>query len=188
MPRLHRLAFPATALAALLALAEASPARATTVDLPSLDELCRASEVVARVRVLEQQVEHAGHGQRGRARTWTTLVVVDAVAGATTGERLVLYQPGDAATGEGGVLGQPRHRPGDDVVVFLARARVGGRDAVIHRGLGYGLYDVGVDGALNERAADVARVPSAAGPLPARWSSTATLRDAVLRARSAVRP
>lgn len=180
--------FPATALAALLALAGASPANATTVDLPSLDELCRRSEVIARVRVLEQQVEHAGPGQRGRARSWTTLVVLDAVAGATAGERLVLYQPGDGTSGAGGVLGQPRHRPGDDVVVFLARARVRGRDVVIHRGLGYGVYDVDADGALSERAADVARVPSPAGPLPARWSSVATLRDAVLRSRLAVRP
>ncbi|OGQ25966.1 MAG: hypothetical protein A2138_00735 [Deltaproteobacteria bacterium RBG_16_71_12] len=177
--------YPAALRAALLVAALGSGgARATTVELPSFDELVRRSEVIARVRVIEQRVERPVAGAAaGRARTWTTLVVTDALAGAVVAERLVLFQPGDASTNAAGVVGQPVHRVGDDVVLFLARVRVHGRDAVIHRGLGYGIYDVGVDGVLVERAADVARVPSSAGSLPARLPSLTALHDAVRKAR-----
>lgn len=186
MRTLHPPTLPVALLVTMLA---GAGARATTVDLPSLEQLVRQSEVVARVRVLEQRVEGGvGGAAAGRASTWTTLLVTDALAGATVGERLVLYQPGDATTNLGGMVGQPVYRVGQDVVLFLARATVRGRDAVIHRGLGYGVYDVGVDGALLERAADVARVPSPAGALPARFPSLTALGDAVRRARAVPAP
>ncbi len=166
------------------ALAAGPAALATTVDVPAPDDLLGRTGVIARVRVVRQDVEL---DERGRARSWSTLEVVEAVAGARTGERLALYQPGDADGRRGGVLGQARHQVGDDVVLFLERARVFGRSAVIHRGLGYGVYDVDADGALRERAADVARV-TAAGTLPSRYPSLAALAAAVRAAREHARP
>lgn len=160
-------------------------AHATTVDLPAPDDLLGRTEVIARVRVVDQSVDV---DKSGRARTWSTLVVQEAVAGATVGERLVLYQPGDAGGARGGLLGQARHRVGDDVVLFLARARVFGRSAVVHRGLGYGVYDVAVDGALVQRQSEVALVVAPAGPPPARFPSLFALVGAVRAARERARP
>ncbi len=173
-------------LALLVTAVVAGPAAwATTVELPAPDELLAGTELIARVRVVDQQVEL---DERGRARTWSTLQVVEAATGAGVGKRLLLYQPGDPQGDRGGIIGQARHRVGDEVVLFLARARVFGTHAVVHRGLGYGVYDVRADGTLVERHSDVARVVAAAGVLPARFPSFAALALEVRAAQLRVRP
>lgn len=170
---------------ALVALG-ASAAAATVVELPTFAQAIERADVIARVRVSAQQVEQ---GKDGRLRTWTTLIVVDAVAGASIGEQLTLYQPGGApGDKDRGVGGLPVHRLGDDVVLFLARVRVVGRAAVIHRGVGYGVYDVTGSGALVERRSDVARISPNGDALPTHFPSLAALRAAVVVVQAGRRP
>jgi hypothetical protein len=107
------------ALALVVSLAGA--ARGATVLRLTFEELTARSEVVVRGRVVGStpKLDRAA----GRISTFTTVEVTESLKGAA-GKRLTVRQPGGEVGGIGqSVAGAARFAPGEEVVLFLEKAR-----------------------------------------------------------------
>jgi len=106
-------------LAAGLALL-AGPARGATVLRLSFEELTERSDAVVRGRVVGSTPKM--NAAAGRISTFTEVQVIEAIKGAP-GKRVTVQQPGGVVGGIGqSVAGAAKFAPGEEVVLFLARA------------------------------------------------------------------
>lgn len=164
-----------------LALVLAAPlAHASVVEPLSVPEMARRAPVIVHAVVGAAEVRE----ERGRLVTYTPLRVVEAFKGARRGSTLLLFQPGGQRGGRtSGVVGQPRYRAGEEIVVFLAPHRRGELDVVVHLSLGQGVFDVGPTGTVRERTdAEVGMLDAGgrARPLASRaFPSIAAFRAAL---------
>ena len=111
----------AAALSLALAAAMAPPARGATVQRLTFEELTHRSETVVRGRVVGSvaRLDRAA----GRISTFTEIQVTESLKGGPA-RTIVVRQPGGEAEGIGqAVAGAARFSPGEDVVLFLERAR-----------------------------------------------------------------
>lgn len=112
----------AGALAVGLALSAvpAGPARGATVLRLTFEELTVRSDAVVRGRVVASTPKM--NAAAGRISTFTEVEVTEAIKG-TPGKRITVRQPGGEVGGIGqSVAGAARFSPGEEVVLFLARA------------------------------------------------------------------
>jgi len=111
----------AMALGLALAVVPASPARGATVLRLSFEELATRAEAVVRGRVVSSTARR--DAASGRIFTYTEVEVTEAVKGAP-GKKVTVRQPGGEVGGIGqSVAGAARFAPGEEVVLFLEKAR-----------------------------------------------------------------
>lgn len=104
-----------------LALAAALAAPATTLVQMDLEQLTRAAQVVARVRVLSSESRWEG----GEIWTFTRLEVGETLKGAAPREVVIRLIGGEAGHLASVVEGVPRFRAGEEAYLFLEPTRAG---------------------------------------------------------------
>jgi hypothetical protein len=156
-----------------------SPARATSVQVLSLEEMAERATVIVEATVVDVRVEHEGT----RAATYTTLRVDDAIEGSARNELLVIFQPGAHPRETGGdvrwLMGHRAYRVGERVMFFGVRHRRAGIDVVVHLTLGYGTFDVAADDSVREVVLDVVDASSNRAPVARTFTSGAHFRAAL---------
>lgn len=103
--------------ATLLLLSLALSARATTLERMSLAQLTSASSAVVRVRCLEA----ASRWQGKEIWTYTRFETLETFRGSAPAQILVRVIGGRVGSIESVVDAAPRFRPGDEVILFLAK-------------------------------------------------------------------
>ena len=176
-------------LAAVL-LTAATAARATSVQVLSLEEMAERATVIVEATVVDVRVEHEG----ARASTYTTIRVDDAIEGSARGELLVIFQPGIRPSRSDGepqglslgtrevrwLMGHRAYRVGERVMFFGVRHRRDHLDVVVHLTLGYGTFDVdAATGSVRELVLDVIDTSTNAAPRARTFSSRAHFRTAL---------
>lgn len=126
------------------ALLPASPAGATVVVVPTLEEMAVAAEVIVHAKAGAPRVEKDA---KGRVVTLTPLSVIEAVKGAKAGDTLEVFQLGGSMDGKGGwIVGAHRFVEGEELVFVGVRHRAVGQGrgagGVIPYGIGFGLFQV----------------------------------------------
>jgi hypothetical protein len=105
---------------ALALSAAVAPALAATVIKLSMEELTQRADVVVRARV--RSAASSRDPATGRIWTFTELDVSESIKGDAS-KAITVRQPGGVVDGIGQeVAGTARFSPGEDVVLFLARA------------------------------------------------------------------
>jgi hypothetical protein len=145
-------------LALLTALALGTPAAATVVVVPTMEEMTHRSDVVVHAVVRDVVVEEP---TPGRLITLTSLEVLDGLSGAKTGDVLTVYQVGGEKNGRvAWIAGAHRFVVGEELVVFAVRpAALEGR--IVPYGIGFSLFRVvdGIDGRhVDEIGGDVVQL------------------------------
>lgn len=161
----------------------AAPAAATVVQAVPLERMTHESDVIVHARVGGQQV--TWDKDHRRVLTLTTIEVLDAVKGASKGDRLTIYQVGGTLDGVTyRIVGALQFAPGEQMVFFAKRFE----DKLVSYGMGLGKYAVTErDGKLQvapvygdvafvKRAAD-GTIVSDAPPAASARPLTAFLRD-----------
>lgn len=106
---------------ALFLLSPALPACATTLERMSLAQLTSASSAVVRVRCLKA----TSRWKRKEIWTYTRFETLETLRGPVPAEILVRVLGGRVGSIESIVDAAPRFRPGDEVILFLAKPRDG---------------------------------------------------------------
>lgn len=133
----------------LCALALQAPsAHATVVEIHSLSDMSRRSDVIVHARVGEQRVVR----EEGRIITLTEVEVIDAWKGAKAGQVLTIYQVGGSLDGvRAWIEGAHAYVPGEEVVLFAMNHR----DRIVSYGVGVGKFRVEFDGAFRRVVEDI---------------------------------
>ncbi len=136
---------------ALLVVALAPPAWATTVLRVPLEEMAKACDLVVQARVQSVVISAAPDDER-QVSTEVRLEVLRVLKGHPTGPTLTLTLPG-GRTQRWTLLipGMPQFREGEEVVLFLERTSAGLRPA----GLALGTYRVRRDGTTARAVRDL---------------------------------
>jgi len=122
----------------LVLSAVATPAEATVVRVPPLEQMARESDVIAEVVVGEQRVVREGN----RTITYTQVIVRDGVVGAKAGQTLEVFQVGGDWEGKTSwIIGAHRFLKGEELVLFGVWHPKGGL-VVAPYGIGHGLFRV----------------------------------------------
>jgi hypothetical protein len=155
---LRSVVLSAAALVPATAWLSASPAHATVVVVPTLEEMTLRCDVV--VHAVVREVE-SSEEPSGRLITLTTLEVLDGVSGAKAGDVLTVFQVGGAANGRVAWVAGAHHFVVGEELVFFGVQPPALKGRVVPYGIGFGLFRIvdGVDGRhVEEISGDVAQL------------------------------
>jgi hypothetical protein len=117
----------------------ASPASATVVLVPPMDELARRSDVVVQAIVRESQVIK---DEQGRIITVTSLEVLDGLRGRKTGDIVRVHQLGGEFGGQQAWVAGAHKFVINEEIVFFGVKLPKDESVVVPYGIGFGIFRV----------------------------------------------